>query len=277
MKQSVIRPPAVAGMFYPGSERVLRNEVKTLLERAHPDSPLGSIHALIVPHAGYPYSGLTAAYAYKLLEGSAYDCVVLVSPSHREYFKTISVYHGSAYQTPVGTFPVNEGMRAELLTNCPLIEASGKGHGSEHAIEVQLPFLSATIGEIPILPLVMGSQERELCFELGNALADTLSGKHCLMIASSDLSHYYPYETAKAIDSRTIEDIERFDFEQLMDDLEATSAEACGGGPVVAVLSAAYQLGARDVQILHHCNSGDVSGDHSGVVGYVSAAVVQVH
>ncbi|TAK66007.1 MAG: AmmeMemoRadiSam system protein B [Bacteroidetes bacterium] len=277
MKEQLTRQPSVAGMFYPASEKELRNNLEELFTKASPSPPLGNIVALISPHAGYMYSGLTAAYGYKLLQGKQFDSVVIVSPSHREYFNGISVYNGSAYKTPVGTFHIDETLRFDLLSKSERIETSSRGHGAEHAIEVQLPFLSMMLGEINILPIVMGDQTRELCFELGNALAEILSGKQCLLVASTDLSHYYPYETAKKLDKRAIDDIKRFNYEQLMDDLENNITEACGGGPTVAVLAAAQQLGATDVQILHHCNSGDVTGDHSGVVGYLSAAVVKAH
>ncbi len=270
-----IRQPAVAGMFYPGDQRLLKQEVDSLLKKAQPELPLGKIVALISPHAGYTYSGLTAAYGYKLLEEKTFETVVIISPSHREYFEGISIYQGKAYQTPLGALLVDEELRAELLGQSDLIESSSRGHGAEHAIEVQLPFIQQTLGDVKILPLVMGDQRSDFCFELGNVLADVLQEKECLLIASTDLSHYYPYDTAKKIDKRTVEDIERFDYEKLMEDLDSNYAEACGGGPTVAVLSAAKQLGATDVQILHHCNSGDVTGDHSGVVGYLSATIVK--
>ena len=277
MKQPLIRPPAVAGTFYPGNAKTLQKDLDELFLRAKPASPLGSLVALISPHAGYMYSGFTAAHGYKLLQGQKFDCVVIVAPSHREYFEGVSVYSGSAYQTPLGTFPVDEGLRSDLLEASDIIESSARGHGSEHAIEVQLPFLYSMLGEIKILPVIMGDQQRNLCYELGEALGVILKDKRCLLVASTDLSHYYPYDTAKQIDQRTIDDIQRFDYEHLMDDIDNNIAEACGGGPTVAVLSAARQLGATDVQILHHCNSGDITGDHSGVVGYVSASVVRAH
>ena len=133
------------------------------------------------------------------------------------------------------------------------------------------------LGEVKILPIVMGDQTHEMCFELADALADIIAGKHCLLIASTDLSHYYPYATAKKMDTRAIDDIEQFDYTKLLEDLDSNYVEACGGGPTVAVLSAAQQLGATKVQILHSCNSGDITGEHNEVVGYVSAAILRAH
>ncbi|MBI3192842.1 MAG: AmmeMemoRadiSam system protein B [Ignavibacteriae bacterium] len=275
MTTQTIRQPAVAGMFYPGDQRTLKHDIDSMLNKAKPQKPRGTIVALISPHAGYTYSGLTAAHGYKLLLKNQYDCVVIVSPSHREYFKAISEYNGAAYKTPLGKLSVDDTLRDEIASQSSFIEISARGHGAEHAIEVQLPFLQETLGQVKILPIVMGDQRSEFCFELGNVLAKVLYEKNCLLIASTDLSHYYPYDTAREIDKRTVGDIERFDYEKLMDDINANYAEACGGGPTVAVLSAAKQLGATDVQILHYCNSGDITGDRSGVVGYLSATIVK--
>ncbi|MBI5215837.1 MAG: AmmeMemoRadiSam system protein B [Ignavibacteriae bacterium] len=277
MTTQTIRQPAVAGMFYSGDQRTLKHDVDAMLKKATPEKPHGSIVALISPHAGYMYSGLTAAHGFKLLQKNKYDCAVIVSPSHREYFKGISVYNGTAYKTPLGIMSVDESLRDAIMTQCEFIEVSSRGHGAEHAIEVQLPFLQQSLGDVKILPIVMGDQSSALCFELGNALANVLKGKNCLLVASTDLSHYYPYDIANTIDSRTIKHIEQFNYEKLMSDLESNHAEACGGGPTVAVLSAAKQLGATEIQILHQCNSGDITGDHTGVVGYVSAVAVKAN
>jgi|ERR1041385_4216671 AmmeMemoRadiSam system protein B len=277
MKTATIRPPAVAGMFYPVNRNVLEPEIEQLLDQASVDPMKETIVALISPHAGYQYSGPTAANGFKLLKDKKFDSVVIVSPSHREYFDGISVYDGSAYRTPLGTLSIDESLRQELLNNETLIQESALGHGQEHGVEVQLPFIQKTLGEIKILPIVMGDQRREYCFHLGDKLADVLKGKNALLIASTDLSHYYPYDIAMGLDNIIIDDIERFNYEQMMTDLESERAEACGGGPTVAVLVAARKLGANQVRILHHCNSGDITGDHSGVVGYLSAVVFRTN
>ena len=277
MSQIHVRPPAVANMFYPGDVRVLSKGVTDLLERAEPERVRGPIVALICPHAGYQYSGFTAAHGYKLLIGNEFDSVVIVSPSHREGFEGISVFNGSAYQTPLGDLYVDKEIRSALCQNDSMIKESTLGHHNrypapqEHAIEVQLPFIQKVLGDVKITPIVMGIQRREYCFHLGGKLAQVLNGKNVLLIASSDLSHYHPAQEAEALDQVVIRDIDRFDYEQLMEDLESERGEACGGGPTVAVLIAAKKLGADRVTILHHCNSGDVTGDRSAVVGYLSA------
>ena len=273
---AAVRDPAVAGMFYPEDPALLRREIAGLLARARSLRSGAALVALVSPHAGYRFSGATAAAAYRLLEGRTVGTVVIVSPSHREYFRGISVFEGAAYRTPLGTLSVNTKLRDELVRGDAYIASSSDGHRTEHAIEVQLPFLQATLAAAPtILPIVMGDQRREFCEHLGRRLAQVLGGTDSIMIASTDLSHYHSYEDAEALDRDMIRSIESFDEERLMNDLEAERAEACGGGPTVAVLMAARLLGARRVEILDHCNSGDTSGDRRNVVGYVSAAITR--
>lgn len=274
---SVIRPPSVANIFYPGDPQVLTREIDNLFLKTKPESIDGSIVALILPHAGYQYSGHIAATGYSLLKQSVFDTVVIVSPSHREYFSGISIFKGTAYRTPLGELLVDEYHRKKLLSNDPIIEESQRGHGPEHAIEVQLPFIQKVFKEIKILPIVMGDQRRELCFHLGQRLGEVLQGTNTLLIASTDLSHYHPYKEAEELDKIVIDDIKRFDYEQLMSHLETQCAEACGGGPTVSILIAANKLGANRVKILSHCNSGDVTGDRSAVVGYLSAVVYRTN
>lgn len=270
-----IRPPAVAGMFYPAHPKILSRNIDDLLERSSPNPIAGSIVALIVPHAGYTYSGLTAAHAYNLLRNVSVDTVVIVSPSHREYFPGISIYDGEAFRTPLGATQIDEQLRSAIVENDPIIEASQQGHGAEHAIEVQLPFLQQVLKEVKILPIVMGDQHRPFCLHLGEKLANTLKGTSCILVASSDLSHYHPHDEAEQLDRIVTNDVAAFSPEKLMDDLENEHCEACGGGPIVSVMVAAKKLGANHVEILHHCNSGDVTGDRSAVVGYLSAAITQ--
>lgn len=270
-----VRPPAVAGLFYPGDPSELGKAVDELLSQARPAPLDHNLVALISPHAGYVYSGFTAANGYKLLEGKRFTTVVIVSPSHREYFDGISVYGGTAYRTPLGDVPIDEELREALVRDDKVIAESSAGHREEHALEVQLPFLQKVLRDFKILPIVIGDQRREHCFHLGEKLGTILRGRQVLLIASTDLSHYYPYDVANSLDGIVIDHVRRFDYEQLMEDLETHRAEACGGGPVVATLLAAREMGANDVHILHHCNSGDVTGDRRAVVGYLSAAVVK--
>jgi MEMO1 family protein len=268
-----VRKAAVAGMFYSGSARELGNDVDVLLAEAAgtkiPESPI----ALVVPHAGYVYSGPTAAMAYALLKGREFSTVVVVSPSHREYFPGVSVYPGSAYETPLGKIPVASSARDRLLAASNVVMSSRSGHGSEHAVEVHLPFLQKVLGEFELLPLVMGEQSRATCFALGEALGLILKGEPSLLVASTDLSHFHHAVEAERLDEVVLRDLEKFEPMQLMNDLERERAEACGGGPVVAVMVAARALGARHLKVLAHTHSGNITGDMHSVVGYCSAVM----
>lgn len=265
------RSCSVCGLFYPADAGELRRSVTAMLAAANPPEIEGTIRGIVGPHAGYTYSGQTAAFAYALLRGSSYSTVVVVSPSHREYFDGISVFPGDAYVTPLGAVPVDEELREGLLQNSHLVRSSKAGHGEEHAVEVHLPFLQCALGEFRFLPVVMGDQKREYCFGLGKALGVLLKDQNALLVASTDLSHYYTADVANKLDAVAIDDIGKFDYESLMRDLDRNHTEACGGGPVVAVMLALHSLGVRKMSILHHCNSGDVTGDFSQVVGYLAA------
>ncbi len=272
-----IRPPAVAGTFYPSRSSLLSRDVDRMLDQAgSPRAGPGHLVAIIAPHAGYMYSGPTAARAYGQLT-SPPDSVVIASPSHREYFDGISVFSGEGYRTPLGDVSVDRALRDELLRNDTVISASVRGHGDEHAVEVHLPFLQRAIGKIRFRPIVLGDQHPEYCFHLGITLSEILKGKNAVLIASSDLSHYHPYGEAEQLDQVFIGDVRAFDPERLMEHLEDEVTEACGGGPTVAVMVASKLLGADRVEILHHCNSGDVTGDHSQVVGYLAASITRTN
>ena len=277
MDRSFIRPNAVAGMFYPEGSSELTSDIEQLFNQTNDTPVSGTVVGLIVPHAGYMYSGSTAAYAYRLLKKHSFDSVIIVAPSHAEYFDGISVYNGSGYETPLGNISIDAEMRNALLKNESMIEASERGHRNEHAVEVQLPFLQNVLPSFRFLPIVMGDQRKEYCFHLGKKLAHILAGKHSLLIASTDLSHYHTYQEAKNLDHVFIHDVEKFDCELLINHLDNETTEACGGGPAVAVMTAAKLLGANSIRILHHCNSGDITGDQKRVVGYVSAAIVRTN
>jgi AmmeMemoRadiSam system protein B len=164
-------------------------------------------------------------------------------------------------------------VRDRLREVLPGLMMSTQGHGTEHALEVQLPFLQCVLQPFTLVPLVIGHQSRGHCFALGEALAQVCSGKDVLLVASTDLSHFSPAASAKQLDALVAEDITAFDPERLMRDLEAGAGEACGGGPVAAVMTACDRLGARKARILGQTHSGMVTGDHQSVVGYLSAVI----
>jgi AmmeMemoRadiSam system protein B len=276
-EKEIVRAPAVAGMFYERSPTALRKNIDEMLNRVQMPKVEGTVRAVVSPHAGYVYSGFTAAHAYKLLIGKKYDCVIAVGPSHQEYFDGISIYSGDAYETPLGKVPINHEVRSELLQGEKNIVASVAGHRSEHSLEVQLPFLQRVLEEFSVVPIIMGDQRRQLCKQLSVALARVMANKNVLLVASSDLSHFHAYDEAVLLDKRVIQEVENFNSDVFIDELEKKSFEACGGGPIAVAMKTAQQLGANRVEVLHYCNSGDITGDKSGVVGYLAAAFMQVN
>jgi hypothetical protein len=273
MSATAIRPPAVAGLFYPGNTATLRRAVESMLRDASAElSPAsGRVVGAIVPHAGYQYSGRTAATVYHLLASEAIDTVVFVGPSHREAFRGSAVFPGSAFATPLGNAAIDEELAAALSAAGGSVVASAAGHRQEHAIEVQVPFLQVVCPKARIVAVTMGDQSVRSCDELADALSAVLAGRSATMIASSDLSHYHPYDEAVHLDRIVASHVRTYQVERLQDDLQHDRVEACGGGPMVAVMKAARTLGATKATVLHACNSGDVTGDRSGVVGYLSA------
>lgn len=267
-----IRPPAVAGMFYEREPVRLKNHIKTFLKEVNPPDIKGRIIGLVSPHAGYFYSGKTAAFGYKLIQNEKYDTVIVISPSHYEYFRGVSVYNGSAYQTPLGIVQIDQDLREELKDYNSILEFSKRGHGREHALEVQLPFLQVALSEFKLLPIVMGDQGKDFAFSLAEVLAEVLKNKNILMVASSDLSHYYSHDIANSLDSRIEKLINNYDEETLIDELEEEKVQACGGGPIVAVMRASKLLGANKSKVLYRNDSSEASGDKHQVVGYLSAA-----
>jgi hypothetical protein len=268
---STARPAAVAGSFYPASPKVLQRTVDDMLQSAEVPKSSGSILGLVSPHAGYVYSGFTAAHSYKMLSGMTPEAVIVVGPSHRDYFDGVSIFPGASYQTPLGEVPIHASLRAELLAAGKIITLSPLGHGAEHCIEVQLPFLQRALGSFSFVPVIMGDQSLDICRKLAEALASVIGKRNIILVASSDLSHYHPYDEAVKLDKRVIRLVEEYDPVGLLDKLEHHQLEACGGGPIAAVMLAAQKLGASKASVLHYCNSGDTAGDKDAVVGYLSA------
>ena len=278
-KLTDIRKPAVAGSFYPGQPGTLAKTIAGLFAKVNKAALSGRPLALIAPHAGYPYSGKVAAAAYKLLEGEAYDTVVIVSPSHTVFFRGSSVYTGDGYETPLGVVESDKDLSKRVASIHPLVHASAQGHATgatrgEHSLEVHLPFLQIALGKFKLVAIVMGDQEEESVSALGEVLATALKGRNCLMVASTDLSHFHDQKEAKALDGAVREAIEAYDSEELMDVLSSGDGEACGGGPVAAVMTAAKRLGSHEIKFLDYATSGDATGDFSEVVGYLSAVMI---
>ncbi|MGO9239897.1 MAG: AmmeMemoRadiSam system protein B [Bryobacteraceae bacterium] len=272
-----VREPAVAGAFYPGDPKELAAMVDGFIAKAQPPQ-IQDVIALVSPHAGYPYSGQVAAYSYALLKGRKISRVVVIAPSHYDAFDFTSVFDGSAYKTPLGTVPVDRAFVAKLASAGGSIRLSGHGHTvtpdkREHALEDQLPFLQRLLGQFELVPVVMGRQDYGASRDLGVAVARLITGPETLILASSDLSHYHPYEYAVNVDHKTLRAIEEWDYLSLSHNFERNIWEACGGAPIVAAMIAAERLGANKATVLKYANSGDVNGDKTRVVGYGAVAI----
>jgi AmmeMemoRadiSam system protein B/AmmeMemoRadiSam system protein A len=273
MAKQNIRESVIAGSWYPGDPAQLTKDIKGYLAQVPSHKIDGELVALISPHAGYIYSGQVAAYSYKLLEGRHYDIVVVVAPSHRARFRGASIYPRGGFRTPLGIVPVAEDICDELLDKSPITNSLPEAHAQEHSLEIQLPFLQVVLKDFKLVPIVMGEQDLATCEELGRVIAAVIKGKNALIIASTDLSHFHPYNEAKQLDKVVLDRVNAFDADGLSRDLDQGRCEACGGGPVVAVMVAARLLGADKGEVLHYANSGDVTGDRSSVVGYMAAAL----
>ncbi len=270
-EEQVIRPPGVAGLFYPADKIVLEKDLSLLLESAPVEQFPRPIRGMIVPHAGYTYSGGVAARAYRQIVGTQYDVVVIIAPAHRLHFHAPSVFPGKAFQTPLGEVPVDRSFVNLLIRKHPEIERSFRGYETdEHSLEVQLPFLKWVLDRVKIVPLMMGEQSRETIDLLTNALADVLHSKHFLVIASSDLSHYYPDVQARVKDQVVINHVNRFEPDELYEDIETGRGEMCGFGPAITAMKVAKTADARTGKVLLYRNSGDITGDRKNVVGYLA-------
>ena len=271
----LLRRAAVAGSWYPGLASRLSTEVDRYLADARVDS-LPQLRAVVAPHAGLMYSGPVAAYSYRAARAAPYRTIVMVGPSHYVPFRGVSIWPRGAWETPFGPVAVDESLATAIIAGGPAqISDRADAHAREHSLELQLPFVAHLWPGAQIVPLVMGQQTRETSFALGDALATALgaSPDEVLLVASSDLSHYEDARTALAMDAVVTQHVEAFDPEGLMTALEREPRHACGGGPIVAVLRAARQLGATHARLLRYADSGDVSGDKSSVVGYMAAAI----
>ena len=267
-----IRKPVVAGFFYPANPNQLKSQIDNYLNLTNYNIDLQNIFGLVVPHAGIAYSGKTAGYAYKLLQNTDYKTFIIISPSHREYFSGISICKSDGFETPLGTVPVNTDLSEIITSQSELIFISSQGHRQEHAIEVQLPFLQEAKEDFDIVPIVMGDQSQLYVEELSSILAEVVDDK-TVIIASSDLSHYHSKHEAYSLDSIVEKRIIDFDYKRFQSDLENNICEACGGGPILAMLKAAALRDRKKSIILNRSDSGDTSGDYAEVVGYISAAI----
>ncbi len=271
-----VRPAAVAGTWYPGIAGALRRELDGYLESA--DVRLsGQVQAIIAPHAGLMFSGPVGAYAYKAASSGTYDVAFLVGPSHFTAFDGVSIWPEGQFDSPLGAASIDEEAAAEMLRS-PIVHDIPEAHKREHSLEMQLPFLRHLLPAVPIVPILIGYQTRETIAALAEVLAAAARTRRALLVASTDLSHYFDAETAAGLDGRVRDHVQRFDAAGLLDLFDSYKEEdrgryvACGGGAAIAVMMAAHLQGATSGRVLEYAHSGEISGDYDGVVGYLAAA-----
>lgn len=278
MDATSVRPPAVSGTFYERDPARLRRQIEWCFD--HPKGPArrprpwGSrrVIGLVVPHAGLMFSGPVAACAYlRMAEGRRPGVVIIVGPDHWGRGPAIALSPHPRWQTPLGEVPTVHEVVAVLRGR--RIAVDGRGHGGEHSVEVQLPFVQFLGYDGPVVPIVMAEQDAATAGDLAEALADALGSVDGLLIASTDLSHYVPHEQAVEIDRQVIEAVVGRDPGRLLDLAAHRRLTMCGVGPAAAVLGAAGRLGADRVDVLRYATSAETGGDYDSVVGYAAVAL----
>jgi AmmeMemoRadiSam system protein B len=271
-----IRPSAIAGRWYPGDARQLQVEIDRYLGSVKLPEIEGEIIAVIAPHAGYRYSGAVAGHAFAALQKiMPPDLVVVVSPMHSPYRARLLTSSHEAYSTPLGEIPIDVSAQQSLheqLKNMLGYGLTEIRFDDEHSLEIELPFLQQVLATpFSLLPVMVRDQSMQVMHALGKALAQTLEGHNALLVASTDLSHFYPQEKAKTLDAEVLKHIEAMNPAAVIQAEENEEGFACGRGAVASVLWAAQNLGADCAQIVNYATSGEVSGDYSRVVGYGAA------
>ena len=274
-----VRPSPIAGTWYERDASVLARLVDAHLDEAQVAELNGEVIAVIAPHAGHQYSGAVAGYAFAALRGRSPDLVAVIGPMHHPYSQPLLTTEHDAYSTPLGNVLIDketlheldEALKSELGTGL-----SPVSNDPEHSLEIELPFLQRALkNQWKLLPVMVRAQELRVSQGLGKALAKVLANKNFVLVASTDLSHFYNQKTALTYDRAMLDQIEAFSPEGAFDMERAGKGFACGLGAFTAVMWASRELGADRVKVLRHATSGDVTGDYSSVVGYGAAVILK--
>ncbi len=271
------RPSSIAGTWYPGDRETLAQSIDRYLQNCPKQESAGKVIGIITPHAGHRYSGQVAAHAFRCLQDLEPDIVVIVSPLHFPHPASVLSTDHEAYETPLGILPVDKtlliGFEQELLqAGGPELKRIREDR--EHSLEIELPFLQRTLKKpFRFLPLMLPDQSEKTVKAVGHALGATLEGQNAVLIASSDLSHFYPQAIAQRLDGEILARLEAFDPSGVLSAEQEGVGFACGRGALAAVLWAAQDLGADRVKVLHYATSGDITADYNSVVGYGAAAI----
>ncbi len=272
MTATRIRHPAVAGLFYPRDPIILREEVNAYLTQTPELKPVRAL-GCIVPHAGYIYSGHVAGAVFAALEVPKL-CIVLC-PNHTGMGRPLAIMSQGVWETPFGDVAIDADFAEALKRQCPLLQEDSAAHQSEHAAEVELPFLQMRKPQVKFVPIALGTGQFEPLEHLGLALAEVIAAQSSsvLIIASSDMNHYESDAITRVKDHIAIEPILRLDARALYDVVTEQHISMCGFGPAVAILTAAKNLGATFAELVKYATSGDISGERFAVVGYAGIVV----
>lgn len=270
-----LRPSPIAGTWYEGNPKLLAAQLDEYLSEAKLPELKGRVIGVIAPHAGHRYSGAVAAHAFAALRGLGPDLVAILSPFHNfAPYPLIATSH-QAYATPLGNIEVDSSALEELQNHLD-IPITRIANDPEHSLEIELPFLQRVLKkDFKLLPIMIRAQEEEIAEKLGKALARTLENKNAVLVASTDLSHFYDQKTANILDKEMLKRFESFDPKSIFDAEHHGKGFACGHAAVTAVMWASQKLGANKIQTLKYATSGDVTKDYSSVVGYGAAAILK--
>jgi len=274
-----IRPSPIAGKWYPGDPQRLAESVDHYMQEARLPEIDGEIVAVMAPHAGHVYSGPVAGFAFATLRGCTPELVAVVSPMHYPYPQPLLTSGHSAYNTPLGTIPVDqeavEALDEELQSELGF-GLTQVWRDPEHSLEIELPFLQRALASpFQLLPVMVREQDERVARSLGAALAKVLRDRRAILVASTDLSHFYTHSTANELDAEILRQVADFNPHGVLEAELEGKGFACGKGALAAVLWAALDLGADNVQVLHHATSGDITGDFDQVVGYGAAVITR--
>ena len=274
---STVRPSPIAGSWYPDDKATLRSMIQQFIDRAASPTTAEKVYGLIAPHAGYFYSGATAGYAYRCVLGASYDFCVVLSPLHDYQPYDLLTSAHSAYATPLGEVRIATDLLEKIdqeLHSSTGIAIQPIEYDREHSLEIQLPFLQVALkGSFQLIPIMVRTYDPEILKTTAQTIAKVLAGKRVLIIASTDLSHFYSQATAVKLDKVMTGRFISFDPQGVLDAEAHQEGFACGAGAVALALWTAKLMGATHVSLLHHSTSADSSGDSSRVVGYAAAAI----
>ncbi|HXV18921.1 MAG TPA: AmmeMemoRadiSam system protein B, partial [Candidatus Omnitrophota bacterium] len=268
------RHPYVDGSFYPKDPAKLSGMIDSFLAKAPSrEAGEGEITAILVPHAGYVYSGQVAAYAFKKIEGLSFDTVILFGLYHKAPFEGASVWTKGSWKTPLGEVPIDTELAEAIVRENKQFAFTQDAHRAEHSLEVEIPFLQKTLKNFKIVPIVMNTPSLEISQALAEAIVKNSGKRRILILGSTDMSHYHAGDTARTMDLESVRVLELGDTEELLRQVNSGKIELCGIAGIAAAIETAKRMGGSTIRTLRYAHSGNVTGDDTRVVGYGSLVI----